>query len=191
LAVTEPWQGGWTTKGFGAFVAAETLLVGIFVYQSWLATHDGQSVGKLLLGAKVVREDGSSVNFVHGVLLRSWALGALPLLAAAFFASRVGFSARTFFEAIPTVPVAGVALVALGIGTVSMATSKAGRGVHDLIAGTKVVVTSPFRLEPIQLAVKGTDPVLMRRLMVGGGLIAALIVVNLLASFADLDFWIY
>jgi len=193
LHVDQPWQGGWSTKGFGAFVAAETLLVGTFVYQSWLATHDGQSVGMKLLGARIVRLDGGSVNFVHGVLLRTWALGVLPLVAAAIFAARSpsGYSARTFFEAIPTVPVIGVALVALAIGTVSMAMAKDGRGVHDRLAGTKVVTAERFALEPIQLGVKGTDPLVLQRLMWGGAVIAVLVVANVAAWLADLDFFVY
>ena len=193
LVVDQPWQGGWTTKGFGAFVAAETLLVGTFAYQTWLATREGQSIGKLLLGARVVRTDGSAVDFLRGVLLRSWTLGALPLVAAGIFAARseAGYSARTFFEAIPTVPVLGVGLVALGIGTMSFATAKDRRGVHDRIAGTKVVAAERFALEPIQLGVKGTDPLVVQRLLWGGALIGALILANLVAYKAELDFFIY
>ena len=193
LHVDQPWQGGWTTKGFGAFVAAEALLVGTFVYQSWLATHDGQSVGKLLLGARVVRSDGSSVDFLRGLLVRTWTLGALPVVAAVIFAARseAGYSSPTFFEAIPTVPVFGVALLALGIGTVSLATAKDRRGIHDRIAGTKVVTAERFALEPIQLGVKGTDPLVVQRIVWGGALIGVLILANLGAYVADLDFFIY
>lgn len=193
LVVDQPWQGGWTTKGFGAFVAAETLLVGTFAYQTWLATHDGQSIGKLLLGARVVRTDGRSVDFVRGVLLRTWTLGALPLVAAGILAARseAGYSARAFFEAIPTVPVLGVALLALGIGTVSLAMAKDRRGLHDRIAGTKVVAAERFALEPIQLGLEGRDPLVVQRLVWGGALIGALILANLGAYMADLDFFIY
>ncbi|HHH31238.1 MAG TPA: RDD family protein [Polyangiaceae bacterium] len=193
LVVDQPWQGGWTTKGFGAFVAAETLLVGTFAYQTWLATHDGQSIGKLLLGARVVRTDDRPVDFLRGVLLRTWTLGALPLVAAAIFAARseAGYSARTFFEAIVTVPVFGVTLLALGIGTVSVAMAKDRRGLHDRIAGTKVVAAERFALEPIQLGVKGTDPIVVQRLIWGGALIGVLILANLGAYLADLDFFIY
>ena len=193
LVVDEPWQGGWTTKGFGAFVAAETLLVGIFAYQTWLATHDGQSIGKKLLGARVVRTDGSPVDFVRGVLLRTWVLGLLPLVAATIFAARspAGYSARTFFEAIPTVPVFGVALVALGIGTLSVATAKDRRGVHDRLARTKVVAAKRFAFDQVQLGITGTDPIIVQRLLYGGAVIGAIILANLGAWVADLDFFIY
>jgi hypothetical protein len=82
-------------------------------------------------------------------------------------------------------------LVALGIGTVSMATAKDRRGIHDRIAGTKVVAAERLALEPVQLGVKGTDPIVMQRLLVGGAVIGALILANLGAWVADLDFFIY
>ncbi|MCA9624894.1 MAG: RDD family protein, partial [Myxococcales bacterium] len=182
LHVTEAWQGGWTTKGFGAFVAAETFLVGTFVYQAYLSTHDGQTIGKRLLGAKVVREDGKPLDFLHGVLLRSWIFSVIPLGVAAFLAKRTGFSARTFFEAIPTVPVFGVAALVLGAITVSISM---GSGVHDRIARTKVVSTAPFAFEPVQLGVKGLDPVIANRLRYGLGFMAVFVILNVLAAFID------
>jgi uncharacterized RDD family membrane protein YckC len=51
--------------------------------QAWLVTTRGQTVGKIALGLRIVRTDGRPVDFVQGVLLRSWVfglLGAVPCL---------------------------------------------------------------------------------------------------------------
>jgi uncharacterized RDD family membrane protein YckC len=191
VVVQEAWQGGWTTKGFGAFVAAETFLVGTFAYQTYLGATYGQSIGKRLFGARVVRADGEDVDFLRGVLLRTWVLGVLPYVAAAIFAAKVGFSARSFFEAIPTIPVFGVGAVVLGIGALSISVGRGGLGIHDRIARTKVVVAAPFRLEPVQLGIKGVDPILSQRVLWGVVAMLLLIIANVIGAVADIGFWIY
>jgi uncharacterized RDD family membrane protein YckC len=70
----------------GAFVGKEFMWVlaglgvlGLYGYQ-WY-----QSIGKRMLGIRVVKMDGSRVDFVSAVVLRSWVpgfIGAVPYLGA-------------------------------------------------------------------------------------------------------------
>jgi uncharacterized RDD family membrane protein YckC len=46
-------------------------------YQWYLISTTGQSLGKRWLGVQIVRVDGSPSGLRHGVILRSWILGAL------------------------------------------------------------------------------------------------------------------
>lgn len=48
---------------------------GLVVYQTYLVSTTGQSIGKRIMGIKIVRLDRSPVGFVHGILLRSWVMG--------------------------------------------------------------------------------------------------------------------
>ncbi len=53
-------------------------LLAISIYQ-WLAiVRSGQTIGKRAMKIKIVRQDGSPVDFVYGVALRNWpiAIGA-------------------------------------------------------------------------------------------------------------------
>ena len=79
-------------------------------------------------------------------------------------------------------PVFGVAALVLGAITVSISM---GSGVHDRIARTKVVSTAPFAFEPVQLGVKGLDPVIANRLRYGLGFMAVFVILNVLAAFID------
>jgi uncharacterized RDD family membrane protein YckC len=54
-------------------------------YQAVLISRTGQSLGKKLLKTRIVKLDGSVPGFVHGVLVRSWAVGvvsAIPYLGS-------------------------------------------------------------------------------------------------------------
>ncbi len=188
LVVNEPWQGGWTTKGFGALVAAESLLVGLFVLQAYMAATRGQSIGKRLWGMRVVRVDGTPVRFWRGLLLRSWLLGLVPLVVAGVLARP--FGAREFFLAIPRWPTLAVAaaVVALAAGTLAM--SREQRGVHDWVAGTKVVGAERWQLPSIQLgtAGDGVDPLAFKRISRVGLLLAALVFAYALSRMLNLGF---
>lgn len=83
-------------------------------YQWYLISTTGQSLGKRWLGVQIVRVDGSPLGFVHGVILRSWILGALG-----------------------NVP--GVGPI-VGLVNALMIFGEERRCLHDLIAGTRVVV---------------------------------------------------
>ena len=43
-------------------------------YQWYLISTTGQSLAKRWMGIKIVRIDGTPVNFVNGVILRSWVM---------------------------------------------------------------------------------------------------------------------
>jgi len=60
-------------------------MLGLGVVQCYLIATSGQSIAKRILGIRIVRQDGSPVNFVHGVVLRSWLMAFLtniPLFGA-------------------------------------------------------------------------------------------------------------
>ena len=90
----------------------------------------------------------------------------------------------------PSTAVFGAAVAVVLVATASFV-AMGGRGVHDMIAGTKVVAVTPFHLSSVQLGVKGRDPVVTQRMMVGVGALVALILVNAAAHFMGIDFWIY
>lgn len=163
VVVSEPWQGGFTTKGIGAFTAALLFLVGLFVYQTFLAAHHGRSIGKWLVGLKLARDDGSPVDFVHGVLLRKW-LPAASVFALASFLTKPFAMGQAFSRVLTYGPLALAAgLVALGVATLSR--DRDHRGFHDKLAGTKVVEAERASLVGIQLAAtRGMDPMVFGQL---------------------------
>jgi uncharacterized RDD family membrane protein YckC len=93
------------------------LAVGYFILlivQVWMISTRGQSIGKRLLGMKIVRfADGGPAGFVHGWLLRNFVNGIIGLL-----------------------PWVGLIYKLVDICFIF---SDARRCVHDHIAGTKVV----------------------------------------------------
>ena len=166
VVTNEPWQGGWTTKGFGALVAVESLMVGLVVVQAYLMMSRGQSLGKLLFGSKVVNADGARPGFTKGVLLRQWIFALPPLVVAVVQAKP--FSARNFFEQVPTTPVIAVTAVLVALG---VTTALSGRALQDRLSGTRVVTTEPWHLVTLQLGTRTqTDLAVWRRLQVLGGL---------------------
>jgi uncharacterized RDD family membrane protein YckC len=77
----------------------------------------GQTLAKKWMGIKVVKTDGSPVNFVSGVLLREWIL--------------MGASAIPYIGSV------------VGIVDAVMIFNQARRCLHDQIAGTKVILAMP------------------------------------------------
>lgn len=131
------WQGGWTTKGFGALVAAECLLVGLWVYQTYLASKSGESIGKRLFGARVLRVDGERISFWRGVLFRTWLVAAVPLAVAAVLTRP--FDARAYLIGLFEARIALVALAAVVVDVAPLFVGQGRRALHDHIAGTRVV----------------------------------------------------
>lgn len=175
VVVTEPWQGGFTTKGIGAFTAALGLLVGLFAYQTYQAATHGRSIGKSLVGLRIVRTDDRPVDFLHAVLLRQWLSGAAVIAVAAFLTKPFS-SGAMFARLLTTGPLAlGAGLVALGITT--LARDRDQRGFHDKFADTKVVEASVAAVPGIQLAAtKGMDPIAFGQAMSVVGLALLLLV---------------
>lgn len=54
--------------------------VGLTGYQWYLISTTGQSLGKQWLRIKIVREDGSPVNFVSGVMMRIWTVFGMSMI---------------------------------------------------------------------------------------------------------------
>ena len=87
--------------------------VALIIYQAYLVTTTGQSIAKKLFKIKIVKVDGSPVNFVSGVLVRNWLMMVL--------------------QQIP------VANAVLPLADALFIFRQDRRCIHDLIAGTKVV----------------------------------------------------
>jgi uncharacterized RDD family membrane protein YckC len=83
------------------------------VYQCYLVATTGQSVAKKWFGLRVVRLDGSPVDFVSGVVLREWVVFGVGLVPGIGMLFRFADSVMIFGEE--------------------------RRCLHDQIAGTKVI----------------------------------------------------
>ncbi len=77
-------------SGLGAEIALGALGLGViafFIYQLYLLYANGQTLGKKLLGIKIVRSDGSRAGFWRIVLLRylvPGVIGAIPFVGFLF-----------------------------------------------------------------------------------------------------------
>jgi len=52
-------------------------MLGLGAVQWYMIATTGQSIAKRWLGMRIVRMNGSPVNFMHGVVLRSWLIAFL------------------------------------------------------------------------------------------------------------------
>ncbi len=64
----------------GALVIAAAIGIAITAYQWYLVATVGQTIGKRMLGLRIVRLDGGPIGFVNGVVLRTWVLGVLAVI---------------------------------------------------------------------------------------------------------------
>jgi uncharacterized RDD family membrane protein YckC len=116
---TGAFHGNSSTALFRAFVSGPLGVVslvawlGLLGFQAYLVATSGQSIAKKLFKIRIVKIDGSPVNFVSGVLLRNWLMMVL--------------------QQIPVVNLILPLLDALFIFREDR------RCIHDLIAGTKVI----------------------------------------------------
>jgi uncharacterized RDD family membrane protein YckC len=98
-------------------LGGSVLLLGflsLLVVQVWMITTRGQSIGKRLLGIKIVKfADGSPAGFVHGWLLRNFVNGIIGVLPWIGILYKLVDNCFIFTDA--------------------------RRGIRDHIAGTKVV----------------------------------------------------
>ncbi|MFO7565134.1 MAG: RDD family protein [Enhygromyxa sp.] len=92
-------------------------MMALTVYQWYLLSTRGQTLGKQWMKVRVVKVDGSPVDFVSAVLLRNWAINALTLVGSLLVLGSV----------LPLVD----ALMIFG---------DERRCLHDHLAGTKVIV---------------------------------------------------
>jgi uncharacterized RDD family membrane protein YckC len=100
-------------SGIATFVLVTVLTGGLLIYQWHLIATTGRSLGKRWCHIKIVKMDGEQVDFVSGVVLRSWLpglLGLVPGLGSLFALLDAGFVLRV-----------------------------ERRCLHDYVAGTKVI----------------------------------------------------
>jgi uncharacterized RDD family membrane protein YckC len=97
-----------------AWLVTAIIPICFIAYQCYLVATTGQSVAKKWLGMRIVRMDGSPVGFGAGVFLREWVTGLLGFVPLVGLLVRLVDSAMIFGEE--------------------------RRCLHDLIAGTKVIV---------------------------------------------------
>lgn len=106
------WLMGYTE---GALLALGLMIFGAYLpVQGYLVAHRGQSLGKIALNLKIVRNDGGDVGFYDGFFVRTMA-----------------------FRASTRLPYVGRA--AMVMDTVMLFTQRDHRTLHDLLAGTRVV----------------------------------------------------
>ncbi len=101
-------------------LALLVMIVGVFgvVFYNWyLTATEGRTIGKRALGLRIVKVDGSPVDFVSGVIMRTWVLGFITGLANLFYLG-------------PIVSLIDTLLIF----------AEDRRCLHDHIAGTKVVI---------------------------------------------------
>jgi len=58
-------------SGLVGIISAVAILI-VFIYQIYLLTKTGQSIGKRMAKIRIVKLDGQNPGFVHAVLLRTW-----------------------------------------------------------------------------------------------------------------------
>jgi uncharacterized RDD family membrane protein YckC len=103
-------------RGFlanGLAMVSGVACLALIAFQAYLISTTGQSLGKRWLKIKIVKLDGSRVNFVTGVLLRQWLFSLLQYL-----------------------PRAGSTLALVDVLFIFRADR---RCIHDFAAGTKVI----------------------------------------------------
>lgn len=101
--------------GIMGVAALMILMVLAFMgYQWYLIATTGQTLAKRWLGIQIVRVDGTPLGFVNGVILRSWVTGMLS-----------------------NIPMVGPLV---GLVNPLMIFGEERRCLHDLIAGTRVIV---------------------------------------------------
>ena len=107
-----------------SWLAIALSLIGFVLYKSWMECRARQAtVGKMLLGLKVVTAEGGRPTFRQGVL-RTWPWWFLLLTGV-----------EILF---------GLAAIAILIGTyLAGAVSRNGQGWHDLSGGCRVVADTP------------------------------------------------
>lgn len=91
--------------------------LGVGIYNWYLTATEGKTIGKRSQGVKIVKLDGSPVDFVSGVVMRSWVIGFIQGLANLFYLGFIVFLVDSL-----------------------MIFSADHRCLHDHIAGTKVVI---------------------------------------------------
>lgn len=112
------------------------LFVGVPIFLYYFIMHAvwGQTLGKMLGGYKVVKDDGSPISTGQAFLRAFWFYG--PQLLARIMGWYYPFHAKTFVHA--------DTVLSLASGLVLLFDSGKNRALHDFLSGTRVVmVRSP------------------------------------------------
>ncbi len=99
--------------GGGDYTATPILIVVLAGFNLWLLFKDGQTIGKRLMGIRIVRTSGVRAGFLRIIALRAWVPGLLYML-----------------------PFAGPAIMIIGHAAILLPQR---RCLHDFLADTKVV----------------------------------------------------
>jgi len=121
----------YTRSGLWGYAAGGAVLA-VVGLQWYLVSKRGQTLGKMVVRSRIVRLDGRPVDFLHGIVLRNWILGAPVLLVAS-----LGLSART------TVALGQLVMVLWAVDGL-LILGLARRCLHDRLANTKVIDLAPY-----------------------------------------------
>lgn len=142
---------GGQTRMFELYVLVPDELFGLYLYIYMVVTYGG-TPGKLLLGLRITRIDGSAPTVKdaflrYGVLwLLALAVSTASIVAAlgmsdqAYLALGYGERAEAFEQRVPFIGVLDALMLVWLVGCIiSVVVSKQRRALHDFIAGTVVV----------------------------------------------------
>ena len=114
-------------------VATYLSLAAGFIYFVGFWSWRGQTPGKMVIRAKIVKSDGSTIGFGNAILRYLFYL--VPIYAPIlFFASRAGGGWLPLLGAI--------------VGLIIIVLSSRKQGLHDMVAGTCVIDSRAIVLEP-------------------------------------------
>jgi uncharacterized RDD family membrane protein YckC len=92
VGVLTPWNvftGQYAQAGFLVILGMQALGFGLLAaINGWLLAKRGQTVGKMLLGLRITRKDGSHPSLLHSLLLRygvGYLISAIPLIGMFFW----------------------------------------------------------------------------------------------------------
>jgi len=126
---------GWIAKQFVDSLPFWSTLVYSLLYFVGFWSWRGQTPGKMLIGAKVVRRDGSTIGL-------GWSLLRYLVYLVPFFGPIVVLAALVSGWFVFMLPLITLVVTAL---------TREKRGIHDFVAGTVVINTRGNVTEPVSL----------------------------------------
>lgn len=66
--------------GVALILVGVAYFLAVCIYQWYLIATSGQTIGKRIVGVRVVKVDGSPVDFVSGVILRNWTITGIGMI---------------------------------------------------------------------------------------------------------------
>jgi uncharacterized RDD family membrane protein YckC len=114
-----------------------------FIYFVGLWLWRGQTVGKMIIGAKIVKRDGSTIGPINAFLRYIFYIvpNFAPILAAINSVSSI----RSYYLVILVLAfIMGMSVMGLGADKL---------GIHDLVAGTAVIKSRGRKSQPVEVEV--------------------------------------